>query len=121
MNYLKQLFIILAVSLTGEILSMLIPLPVPASIYGIALLFFGLLSGVIPLDSIRAVSSLLIAVMPVMFVPAAVGLMESFSLLIPSLFAYAVIIVVSTVAVMVVSGRVAQSAIRKSKEEDRHA
>lgn len=121
MKYLRQLSIILLISLIGEILSAILPLPVPASIYGIVLLFFGLLSGVIPLRAVREVSSFLIEIMPVLFIPAAVGLMESFHLLVPSLLAYAVIIVVSTVAVMVVSGRVAQSAIRKSKEEDRHA
>ena len=34
MKYLKQFLIILAISMIGEILKYLLPLPVPASIYG---------------------------------------------------------------------------------------
>ena len=52
-----------------------------------------------------------------MFVPAAVGLMQSYHLLAPSLGAYAVIIIVSTVAVMVVSGRVTQRFMKEKKED----
>ncbi len=39
MKYIRQLGIILLVSFLGELLHYLLPLPVPASIYGIVLLF----------------------------------------------------------------------------------
>ena len=38
MKYIKQLAIILAVTAVGEILKYLLPLPVPASIYGLVLM-----------------------------------------------------------------------------------
>ena len=38
MEYLKQFFIIASVSFTGEILNHIIPLPVPASIYGLVIM-----------------------------------------------------------------------------------
>ena len=123
MHYLKQFMIIAAISLAGELLSFLIPLTIPASIYGIAILLVLLLTGRLKPESVKTVSSFLIAVMPVMFIPAAVGLMNSFSLLRGSLMAYAVILVVSTAAVMAVSGLVTQHAIRreKKKEDPPHA
>ena len=121
MNILRQFSIILLISLVGEALSYLIPLPIPASIYGIALLFLLLCTGALRVESIREVSSFLIAIMPVMFIPAAVGLMESFGLLLPALPAYIVITLVSTIAVMAVAGRAAQAVIRRSSgEESRH-
>ena len=121
MNILRQFSIILLISLVGEALSALIPLPIPASIYGIALLFLLLCTGALRVESIREVSSFLIAVMPVMFIPAGVGLLESFWLLLPALPAYLVITIVSTIAVMAVSGRAAQAVIRRSSgEESRH-
>lgn len=122
MDILRQFSIILLLSLAGEALSFLIPLPIPASIYGIALMFLLLCTGALRVQSVKKVSSFLIAIMPVLFIPAGVGLMESFGLLLPALPAYAVITLVSTIAVMAVSGRVAQAVIRKSsKEESRHA
>lgn len=122
MNILFQFSIILLISLIGEALSFLIPLPIPASIYGIALLFLLLCTGLLRVESVKEVSSFLIAIMPVMFIPAGVGLMESFGLLLPALPAYAVITIVSTLAVMVVSGLATQAVIRrKPREENRHA
>ena len=111
--------IIALISLTGEILNRLLPLPVPASIYGIVLLFSLLMTGALKVESVKETAAFLVEIMPVMFIPAAVGLLDSFSLLLPSLFAYIVILVVSTVAVMVVSGRVTQAVIRrKNRRED---
>ena len=121
MKLLRQFTIILLVSLIGEALSFLIALPIPASIYGIVLLFLLLCTGALHVESVKEVSSFLIGVMPVMFIPAGVGLMESFGLLMPSLPAYIVITALSTLAVMVVSGRTAQAVIRRTRmEENRH-
>ena len=119
MKYLRQFLIILLISLTGEGLSALLPLPIPASIYGIVILFSCLMLGVIRVDSIREVSAFLMEIMPVLFIPAGVGLMESFGLLLPNLFSILVITAVSTVVVMAVSGRVAQAVIRPGAKEDK--
>ena len=84
------------------------------------LLLACLMAGVIRVDSIREVSSFLIEIMPVMFIPAAVGLMESFGLLLPSLAAYLTITVVSTFVVMGVAGRVTQAIIRRQTAKEAH-
>ena len=118
MHYLRQFMIISLISLVGEGLSFLIPLPIPASIYGIAILLLLLISGRLQVEEVKDVSSFLIAIMPVMFIPAAVGLMDSFSLLSDALIAYAVILVVSNVAVMAGSGRVTQAVIRRQREKE---
>ena len=47
MRYLKQFTIILTISLLGEVLHYIIPLPVPASIYGLLLMLAALLTGVV--------------------------------------------------------------------------
>ena len=120
MRYLGQFSIILLFSLAGEALHALLPLPVPASIYGIVLLLACLMAGVVRVDAIREVSSFLIEIMPVMFIPAAVGLMESFVLLLPSLGAYLAIMAVSTFAVMAVAGRVTQAVIRRQSAKEAH-
>lgn len=115
MKYLKQLFIILGISCVGEILKYFIPLPIPASIYGMILLFAGLMSGVIKLSSVRETGTFLIEIMPVMFVPAGVGLMTSWGVLNPLLFPVSVITAVSTVTVMAVSGRTSQWVLSRER------
>ena len=78
MKYLRQFLLILLISFIGELLHEVLPLPVPASVYGFAILFIGLLSGVIKLAHVKDTGKLLIEIMPVMFIPAGVGLLESY-------------------------------------------
>ena len=120
MKYLRQFSIIALISLAGEILNHLLPFPVPASIYGILILLTLLSFGVLKVSQIKDISSFLIEIMPVMFIPAAVGLLENYALLKPSLTAFLVISITSTIAVMGVSGLVTQAVIRKirAKEEN---
>ncbi len=112
MNFLFQFGIILTIAFAGEILHALLPLPVPASIYGIILLFVLLYTKVLKVSHIRGASMFLIEIMPVLFIPPAVGLMESWGLISASLMAYIVITVLALLAVMVVSGHFTQLVIR---------
>ena len=116
MKYLKQMLIIISVSLLGELLHELLPLPVPASIYGIVGMFILLYTGLLKIEQIRETSSFLIEIMPIMFIPPAVGLMDTWDLLRPVVVPVAVISVASTVFVMAVTGRVTQRVIRHGKE-----
>ncbi len=119
MKYVKQFGIIIVVSFLGEVLHSLIPIPVPASIYGLILMFAGLVTGIIPHEEVRETGHFLVDIMAIMFLPAAVGLLDAFDVLRPVLAPFAVITVVSTVLVMVVSGKVTQAVMdRNRKTED---
>ncbi|MBR2700904.1 MAG: CidA/LrgA family protein [Erysipelotrichaceae bacterium] len=113
MKYLKQMMIILSVSLLGELLHELLPLPVPASIYGIVGMFVLLYTGLIRVERIKETSSFLIEIMPVMFIPAAVGLISSWDVLKAHWISYVTVTLVSTVIVMAVSGLVTQAVTGK--------
>lgn len=117
MKYIKQFFIIILLSFLGELLKYLIPLPIPASIYGMVLLFLALELKVIRVSDVKETSSFLIEIMPVMFVPAGVGLLESWEALAPIWIQVVIITIVSTVVVMAVSGLVTQWMLRKGKHE----
>lgn len=113
MKYVVQFLIIIAFSFVGELLHFLVPLPIPASIYGIVLLFAALELRLIKVRHIREVSGFLIAVMPVMFIPAAVGLMDSWVDIGSRWMEYVVVTVVTTFVVMAVAGYATQFLIRK--------
>ena len=118
MKLLKQILIILAISFIGELLKYLLPLPVPASIYGMVILFIGLLTGIIPLASVKDAGKFLIEIMPVMFIPAGVGLMSSWLNLKPVIIPVCIITVAAIFTVMLVSGHVTQYIVKHSKNKD---
>ncbi len=119
MKYVKQLFLILFISFLGEILKYVLPFPVPASIYGLLILFICLETGWLKLGSVEETAKYLVEIMPLMFIPAGVGLLESWGALQPVLLKIAVITVISTIVVMIAAGRVTQCVIRirRRKEE----
>lgn len=118
MKYLKQFLIILAVSCIGEILKYFIPLPIPASIYGLVIMLVLLISKRLRLESVKETAKFLIEIMPVMFIPAAVGLIDSWGQLQTILIPLLVITVVSTVLVMISTGKMTDFILhRKEKKE----
>lgn len=118
MRYLKQLLIILAFSLLGELLARVVPLPVPAAIYGFILLFVALLTGLLKPRHIDKTAEFLIGIMPVLFVAPAVNLLSYFDVIKPKLVPIAVIVVVSTVVVFGVAGLVTQCLLKKEGKKN---
>ena len=117
MKFLRQFMIILAISFIGEVLKYIVPLPIPASIYGLVILFIALETGIMKLSAVKDTAKFLIEIMPLMFIPAGVGLIVSWDVLKPILLPFAVITVITTVAVMAMAGRVTQWVIRREKGE----
>ena len=115
MKYIDQFLIILGFSFLGELCRALLPLPVPASIYGIVLLFIALSKGWVKVKDVSETSTFLIAVMPVMFIPAAVGLLDSWSAISGHWASYIAMTVITTFVVMAVAGLLTQKIIRKER------
>lgn len=113
MKFLRQFLIILSCAFAGEGLRALIPLPVPASVYGLVLLFLLLYLGVVKLEQVKGASDFLLEIMPLLFVPAVVGLMDLWDVLRAVLIPAMVIAVASTLVVMAVSGHTAQWMLRR--------
>lgn len=108
MKYLKQLMIILLFSFIGEVLNTVIPLPIPASIYGMLLLFIALSLKIVKLEQVKETSEYFLSIMLILFVPAAVGIMDAFFQFKAYILPILLIILVSTFAVMLVTGLVSQ-------------
>ena len=119
MKYLKQFTLILVFSFIGEILHKLLPFPIPASIYGITLLFLSLEFKILKLEKVKDSGKFMIEIMPVMFIPSSVGLMDSWGLIKDSFLPYIAIPMVSTVLVMGVSAWITQLSIRLDKKKQK--
>ena len=116
MKYIKQVLIILAFSFVGEVLAAVIPLPVPAAIYGFVLLFAALCAGLLKEEMIRETANFLISVMGIMFVAPAVNILAYYDVIAPALVPICVIVVSSTFVVFAVAGLVTQWLRRKGEE-----
>ena len=112
MKYFRQFGIILAVTFIGEILKYIIPLPIPASIYGLILMLIILKTKIISLEQVKETGTFLIEIMPLMFIPAAVGLLVSWDVLKDICIPIIIITILTTVIVMIVTGKVTQFIIK---------
>lgn len=118
MKYLSQFLILLGFTVAGEALQRLIPLPIPAAVYGLVLLFAALCAGLVKLDRVKAVSDFLISLLPLLFVSGVVGLAEQWELIAPELFPVLLLIVSSTVLVFGISGGITQCLAKKEERAD---
>jgi len=115
MKYINQFGIILIVAFIGEVLKYFIPLPVPASIYGLIFMLLALKTKIIPIELVKETGNFLIEIMPLMFIPAAVGLLVSWEALKDICIPVIIITILTTVIVMIVTGKVTQFIIRLEK------
>lgn len=116
MKLLYQFGVILAVTFVGELLYALLPLPIPASIYGLIVMLICLGTKVVKLSQVKIAADFLIDIMPPMFIPAAVGLIVVWGDLKEILIPVVVITCLSTVIVMVCTGKVTQTLIRQKQK-----
>lgn len=119
MKLLYQFGIILGMSFLGEVLHAVIPLPIPASIYGLVLMLLCLCTKVIKLSQVKIAADFLIDIMPPMFIPAAVGIVVVWADLQEILVPVVVITVVSTIVVMACTGKISQAVIRAKKKGEK--
>lgn len=118
MKYIRQFVIILFISFIGEALKYVLPLPIPASIYGLVLMFVLLETKVLKVEAVQDAGKFLIEIMPMMFIPAAVGLMDSWAQIKGICVPLIAVTLITTVVVMAVTGLVTQFIIRKGGKAD---
>ena len=115
MKYVKQLLIILLFTLLGELLAWLLPLPIPAAIYGLVLLLAALCTGLLKPEKIAETARFLIQSMSVLFVAPTVNILAYWGIIAPNLAAICTIVAVSTVVVFAVSGLVTKALLGRKE------
>ena len=100
----------------------MLPLPVPASVYGLVLLLLALNFRLIKLEDVKEVGTYLTGIFPLLFVPAAAGVMELWAEMGAMLLPILIAIVPVTVLVLVSAGRTTQALTsrRAAKKEVEH-
>lgn len=119
MKYVFQFGLILAVTFVAELIYSYVPLPVPASIYGLAIMLILLVTKIIKLEWVKESAKYLIAIMPLMFIPAGVKLITAAKMILPVILPVLFILILTTVLVMAVSGKVTEFIIKKENKNDK--
>ena len=118
MQYLKQFTVIIAISALSELLAIFIPLPIPASIYGMSLLFLLLMIGVLKLKQVDSAANLLLGIMPALFVVSGAGLITSYGQIAENFLSWVAVNIGSTIMILATTGLLAQGMIRRKKAKE---
>ena len=81
MKTLLQMSLIMALCLLGELLSLIIPFPVPGTILALCILFILLKAKIIKIEWVEDAGDLLLKNMALLFVPAGVNIMAYFGII----------------------------------------
>ena len=117
MKFIYQFGVILLITFIGEGINRLIPLPVPASIYGLLIMLFCLKTQIIKLEKVKQTADFLLEFMPLMFIPAVVGLITIWDEISSILLPIIIITLFTTIIVMAATGRMTQFMIHRGKRE----
>ena len=118
MKYVFQFARIMGFCLAGELLHAILPLPIPAGIYGLVLLAAALLTGIVRLEQVKQTGDFLSSLFPLLFIPTVAGVMEQWELIAGNLLPILIALIPVTWAVMAVAGKVTQAIMDRRKGND---
>ena len=116
MKYLSQFLIILGFTFLGEALQRLVPAPIPASVWGLVLLFGALCLKLVRVDQVKEAGGFLTSILPILFVAPAVGILEHWGLIRDQFLPIALLLIASTVLTFGIAGKVTGFFLKKGGE-----
>lgn len=123
MKILMQMAIIFFICLLGELISALLPIPFPASVIGMILVFLLLLFGPLKVYHISKQTDFLLSNMVLFFIPPAVGIIENIHYLDGKLLIFLFICIFSTVVTFGITAWTVTAVMKweELRKERRHA
>ena len=113
MKYLSQFLIILGFTFLGEALQRLLPMAIPASVYGLALLFLALCLGIVKLPQVKQTANFLSSLLPLLFVSPTVRIVEQWDLIRSQILPIFLLLAASTFLTFGISGSTTQWLMKK--------
>lgn len=123
MKILSQIGIVLGVCLAGEFLSQALPVPFPASMLSMILLFLLLSLKILRPEHIRDKADFLLKNMSFFFIPVGVAIMEQVSVLRSNLLPFLLICFLSTILTFLTVASTVRLVVflqKRAKKEDAH-
>lgn len=109
MSKLGQFGLILGTLFVGDFLQNKFNIPIPATILGMIILFVLMLFKIIRLRWVEDMGNILLDHLSIMFIPAGIGIAKELHVFQGNIFTLAIIILISTIVVIVVTGYTVQA------------
>lgn len=120
-NFFHQVIVISVILLISKIIESFMPIPMPASVIGLVLLFICLCTGIIKLGQVEKLGTTLTDNIGLLFVPAGISVVKSLGLISEHPFLIIGLIFISTLLLLLCTGFFSQMIVmtteRKVREE----
>lgn len=113
-NVFQQALTLAVILLISKIIESFIPIPMPASVIGLVLLFIALCTGIVKLGQIESVGTALTNNISFLFVPAGISVINSLPILSQSPVLIILLIIISTILLLISTGFASQLLVTKS-------
>ncbi|MDO5725772.1 MAG: CidA/LrgA family protein [Tissierellia bacterium] len=117
MKNLKGLIIIFLCLYGGKILSGIIPIMMPETIYGMVIMLILLLTKTIKLESIEEMANILISMMLIMFIPSGVNMIKIYDLIKADMIKLLITVSLSTIITIAATAFVIEKMIKLMEGE----
>ena len=113
-NVFQQALTLAVILLISKIIESFIPIPMPASVIGLVLLFIALCTGIVKLGQVESVGTALTNNISFLFVPAGISVINSLPILSKSPVLIILLIIISTILLIISTGFASQLLVTKS-------
>lgn len=113
-HFFHQALVIAVILFISNIIESFMPIPMPASVIGLVLLFIALCTGIIKLGEVEKVGTTLTNNIGFLFVPAGISVINSLGVLSTSPILIILLIIISTLLLLLCTGFFSQMLITKS-------
>ncbi|MGX0263902.1 antiholin-like murein hydrolase modulator LrgA [Staphylococcus capitis] len=113
-NVFQQALTLAVILLISKIIESFIPIPMPASVIGLVLLFIALCTGIVKLGQVESVGTALSNNISFLFVPAGISVINSLPILSKSPVLIILLIIISTILLLISTGFASQLLVTKS-------
>ncbi|HDB3885022.1 TPA: antiholin-like murein hydrolase modulator LrgA [Staphylococcus aureus] len=107
-HFFHQVIVIALVLFVSKIIESFMPIPMPASVIGLVLLFVLLCTGAVKLGEVEKVETTLTNNIGLLFVPAGISVVNSLGVISQAPFLIIGLIIVSTILLLICTGYVTQ-------------
>lgn len=115
-SFLHQVLVISIILLISKIIEGLVPIPMPASVIGLVLMFLALSMGIIKLGEVESVGTALTNNISFLFVPAGISVINSLGILSTSPILILSLIIISTILLLLCTGFASQLLVKTEKK-----
>ncbi|TDM49441.1 antiholin-like protein LrgA [Macrococcoides goetzii] len=118
-NFFHQAIVISVILLISKIIESFMPIPMPASVIGLVLLFICLCTGIVKLGQLERVGTALTDNIGLLFVPAGISVVKSLGLISEHPFLIIGLIFISTLLLLLCTGFFSQMLVMTTERKEK--